>query len=92
MALAAALMPIVRSLLPPIVPRIELISVDALVLLFALGATAATAVVCGVVPALVAMRGDLLAAVRRAPGCPVSRADDGGADAGSGLHVRDRPS
>ena len=65
-ALAAALMPIIRRLLPPVVPRIEEISVDALVLLFALGATAATALVCGVVPALVAMRGDLLAAVRRA--------------------------
>ena len=64
--LAQSLMPAIRALMPPVVPRTEQITIDGLVLLFAFCATAATAIVCGVVPAVVAMRGDLLAAVRRA--------------------------
>ena len=64
--------PMVRALMPPVVPRIEEIGVDLLVLLFALGVTTLTAVVCGIVPGLVAMRRDLLAAVRRDAGTSTS--------------------
>jgi putative ABC transport system permease protein len=64
-ALAYLVMPGIRSFMPPVVPRVDQIRVDPQVLLFALAATLVSSVVCGLLPAVVTLRGDLLAAVRR---------------------------
>lgn len=71
-AAAYLVMPVVRSLMPPVVPRLEDIGVDPAVLLFALGVTVMSALVCGITPTLVMLRGDLLAAVRRTGGTTTS--------------------
>lgn len=63
--LAAAVQPVVRSLLPAVVPRVDQIGLDGSVLLFAGAITAITALVCGMTPALLVVRRDLLADVRR---------------------------
>ena len=64
--LAAAALPLVRWLLPAIVPRGDQVTLNATVLAFALVITALTALVCGVGPGLLASRRDLLAILRRA--------------------------
>jgi len=53
-----------RSLLPPSVPRLADAHVDGWTLLFAVGASALTALAFGVVPALVASRGDVVSRIR----------------------------
>ncbi len=61
----------VRALLasaPPTLPRLESVSIDPGVLLFALGATAATVVVFGVVPAIRSTRSDLATTIARGRG------------------------
>lgn len=63
---AAAALPYVEWLLPAIVPRTDQIALSLPVLAFALAATTLTALVCAVTPALLTVRRDLLAAVRRA--------------------------
>lgn len=65
-ALAYLALPAVRSLMPPVVPRIDEIGIDARVLLFAIGVGVVCALICGITPALIALRGDLLGHVRRA--------------------------
>ena len=53
-----------KAVLPPSIPRIEGIRVDGWALLFALGASAFTAVVFGMVPALLASRTNLASSVK----------------------------
>ena len=65
-ALAFAAQPALRTLMPAVVPRADQIGIDSGVLLFALGATLVTALVCGLTPGVIVMRRDLLGAVRRA--------------------------
>ncbi len=65
-ALAAAALPLVRWLLPAIVPRGDQVTLNVTVLAFALVITALTALVCGVGPGLLASRRDLLPILRRA--------------------------
>lgn len=65
LALASGGLPVVTSLLPAIVPRTEGIRLDVTVLAFAMGVTAVTAVVCGVVPGVMASRRNLLDVIRR---------------------------
>ena len=67
-ALAAVAEPLIRTLMPPIVPRADNIRIDAVVLAFATAATLVTALVSAVLPAVLAMRRDLFAAVRRSGG------------------------
>ena len=64
-ALAAGSLPVVRSLLPAIVPRTEDIRLDVTVLVFGMVVTGLTAVICGTLPGLIASRRDLLAVIRR---------------------------
>jgi putative ABC transport system permease protein len=59
LALAAALLPIVRSIGPGTVPRLEQANLNVPVLLFSLGLCAVAAFVCGLVPALQVSRGNL---------------------------------
>jgi putative ABC transport system permease protein len=63
---AALCLPVVRGLMPPIVPRADLIQLDPAVLAFALGAMLVTAFVSSLAPAVFVMRRDLLATVRLA--------------------------
>ncbi len=53
-----------RAVLPPTIPRIDQIHIDAWALGFALGASALTALLFGMVPALLASRTNLAAGVR----------------------------
>jgi len=53
-----------RAVLPPTIPRIDQIHIDAAALGFALGASALTALLFGMVPALFASRADLASGVR----------------------------
>jgi putative ABC transport system permease protein len=53
-----------KALLPPTIPRVSEIRVDAWALAFALGASALTALVFGMVPALLAARTNLAASVK----------------------------
>lgn len=62
--LAVAVVRVLVALAPPELPRREMIEVDFRVLLFALGVTAAAALLSGLLPALVAARGDLAARLR----------------------------
>jgi putative ABC transport system permease protein len=62
---AAALMPVIRALMPPVVPRIDQIGIDPLVLGFAAALMLLTTMVCGIGPAWVVLRRDLLDEVRR---------------------------
>ena len=65
LALAAGSLPVVTSFLPAIVPRTEGIRLDVTVLTFATAVTAITAVVCGILPGIVASRRNLLDVIRR---------------------------
>ncbi len=53
-----------KALLPPTIPRIADVRIDGAALLFALGATVFTALAFGVLPALLASRGDLAESVK----------------------------
>jgi putative ABC transport system permease protein len=53
-----------RALLPPSMPRLADAHVDAWTLAFAVGVSAVTALAFGVIPALIASRGDLVAGIR----------------------------
>ena len=64
--LAWSAQPLLRALMPSVVPRTDQMTIDGGVLLFALGATIVTAIVCGLTPGLIAVRHDLISAVRRA--------------------------
>lgn len=64
-ATAALAMPVIRALMPPVVPRADQIGVDPLVLAFAAALMVLTTLVCGIVPAWIVLRRDLLAEVRR---------------------------
>jgi putative ABC transport system permease protein len=66
LAAAAICQPLVRSLMPPIVPRADLIGLDPIVLVFSGGLMVLTAFVCALAPAAFVLRRDLLAAVRSA--------------------------
>jgi putative ABC transport system permease protein len=57
--LAVAAVRVLVALAPPELPRREMIAIDAGVLLFALGVTAAAALISGLLPALVSAAGDL---------------------------------
>jgi predicted permease len=61
---AALAEPVVRSLMPPVVPRADQIRVDSMVLAFAAGLMVTTALVSCLAPALFVIRRDLLNAVR----------------------------
>jgi putative ABC transport system permease protein len=63
-ATAMAAMPVVRALMPPIVPRADQIAVDSAVLGFAVALMIVTTFICGIVPAWIVLRRDLIAAVR----------------------------
>ena len=63
-ATAIAGMPVVRALMPPIVPRADQIGVDSVVLGFAVFLMIVTTLICGIVPAWIVLRRDLIAAVR----------------------------
>lgn len=65
-ALAWSVQPVLRALMPAVVPRADQISIDGGVLLFAVAATIVTAIVCGLTPGLIVVHRDLLSAVRRA--------------------------
>lgn len=54
----------VRALLPPTIPRADQVDIDGSALLFALAATAFTALLFGMLPALLASRADLAGAVK----------------------------
>jgi predicted permease len=53
-----------RAILPPDIPRLDAIAVDGSSAMFALGAAAVTALVFGIVPALLSSRRDLAAGLR----------------------------
>ena len=55
---------VLRAILPPTIPRIDRVAVDGWALLFGLGASALTALVFGMVPALLASRIDLAGSVK----------------------------
>jgi len=57
-------LPLVRSLMPAIVPRADLIRLDPSVLTFAVATMLVTAFVCALAPALLVIRRDLLSSVR----------------------------
>jgi putative ABC transport system permease protein len=65
---AAMAEPLLRSLMPPVVPRADQIGIDPVVVSFSLGLMAMTAVICGIVPAMFVLRRDLLDSVRRVAG------------------------
>ena len=67
LATVAVAMPAIRALMPPIVPRVDQIGVDPMVLAFAGALMLITTAVCGVGPAWIVLRRDLLDEVRRAP-------------------------
>ena len=67
LATVAVAMPAIRALMPPIVPRVDQIGVDPMVLGFAGLLMLLTTAVCGVGPAWIVLRRDLLDEVRRAP-------------------------
>jgi putative ABC transport system permease protein len=67
LATVAVAMPAIRALMPPIVPRVDQIHVDPTVLGFAGLLMLLTTAVCGVGPAWIVLRRDLLDEVRRAP-------------------------
>jgi predicted permease len=58
-------LPLVRALMPPIVPRADLIRLDGAVLAFAVGTMLVTAFLSALAPALFVIRRDLLATVRQ---------------------------
>jgi len=62
---ASMTLPLIRSLLPPNIPRVDEISLDASVLAFAFLATTMTGLVCGLAPSWIATRRDLLDTIRR---------------------------
>ena len=64
MGLAFVALDGLREVLPPSMPRIADIAMDPTALAFAMGASVATAVAFGVLPALLASRADLAAAVK----------------------------
>jgi len=64
MALSFAMVDVFRSLLPASVPRVADIAVDGTVLFVALGSAGLTALLFGMVPAVLAARGELAAAVK----------------------------
>lgn len=57
-----------RSVLPPTIPRVGDVAIDAPVLLFALGAAMLTALLFGMLPALVSVRTDVASGVREGGG------------------------
>jgi putative ABC transport system permease protein len=67
-ALARLLMPILRALVPPIVPRADEISIDWTVLAFAGAVTVLSALVCGLAPIWHARQKDLQAGLRQSSG------------------------
>ena len=67
LATVAVAMPAIRALMPPIVPRVDQIGVDPMVLAFAGALMLLTTAVCGIGPAWIVLRRDLLDEVRRAP-------------------------
>jgi putative ABC transport system permease protein len=67
-ATAAIAMPVIRALMPPVVPRADQIAVDPLVLAFAVVLMVLTTLVCSIVPAWIVLRRDLLDEVRRSGG------------------------
>jgi predicted permease len=71
-AIATLAQPSIRALMPPIVPRAEDIRINGMVLLFATVSTLVTALLSAVLPAMLAMRRDLFAAVRRAGSTAIS--------------------
>lgn len=73
-ALALAAVPALAALVPPEIPRVELVAVDGRALAFALAASALTVLLFGLAPALWAARPGLAAGLR---GGRVSGAGDG---------------
>jgi putative ABC transport system permease protein len=73
-AVAVVTVGAVRTLIPPSVPRAGEVSVDLVVLLFALGVTVITGMLCGVVPAFRVARDDASNTLK-----------EGGRSAGAGL-------
>ena len=67
-AAAIAAMPVLRWLVPPVVPRANEIALDVQVLACALAATVITAVVCGVTPAWLAIGRGVQTALRQSGG------------------------
>jgi putative ABC transport system permease protein len=63
--LAAAALPVLVSIAPPSIPRLEQIRLDGLVVAFALAASLLSALLFGVAPALRYTRPDMLAALRQ---------------------------
>jgi putative ABC transport system permease protein len=61
---AAVCLPLIRSLMPNLVPRVDLIRIDPAVLAFAVAAMLVAAAVSSLAPALFVVRRDLLATVR----------------------------
>lgn len=53
-----------RSVLPPTIPRIDAVGIDGLTLLFAVGVAVITAVLFGMIPALITSRTDLASGVK----------------------------
>jgi putative ABC transport system permease protein len=68
LALAAAAMPLLRVLVPPLVPRGDETRLDPVVLGMAALVTIATAIVCGIAPAWLAQRHGVQASLRHASG------------------------
>jgi putative ABC transport system permease protein len=67
-AAAMAAMPVLRWLVPPVVPRANEITLDVHVLAFALASTFITAVVCGLTPAWLALGRHVQSALRQSGG------------------------
>jgi putative ABC transport system permease protein len=67
-AAAAAAMPILRWLVPPVVPRGDEISLDLQVLSFSFAATCVTALVCGLTPVWLALGRHVQSALRQSGG------------------------
>lgn len=65
-AVIAMSMPVIRALMPPVVPRVDEIGMSPAVLAFSAALMALTTIVCGVGPAWLVLRRDLLQEVRRA--------------------------
>jgi putative ABC transport system permease protein len=64
-ATAAIAMPVIRAAMPPVIPRVDQIGIDGMVLAFSASLMLLTTLVCGICPAWIVLRRDILQEVRR---------------------------
>ncbi len=74
LASAALILPTVTRLLPDSLPRLDSISIDGAVAIFALAVTLVTGIVCSLAPALLALRTNLVTTLKEGQGTASSSA------------------